>query len=115
MTTQRTQEALRNIETRKRAITRVSGAAVQSQNTRLQPAGSSGQRDHVQFAPGADRPFVRGLFRIDEAAEWLGLSKRKTYDLVYRGEIPSVYIGRSRRIAFSALETFVDRLPADPI
>jgi len=50
------------------------------------------------------------LLRIDEAAEWLGLTKRKTYELVCRGEIPSVYIGRSRRIAFAALESFVHSL-----
>jgi excisionase family DNA binding protein len=56
----------------------------------------------------------RGLLRIDEAAKWLGLSKRKTYDLVYKGEISSVYIGRSRRVPVAALERFVDELPSDP-
>jgi excisionase family DNA binding protein len=60
------------------------------------------------------RSIGRGLLRIDEAAEWLGLSKRKTYELVWRGEIPSVYIGRSRRIAVAALEHFVQHLGADP-
>jgi excisionase family DNA binding protein len=54
-----------------------------------------------------------GLLRIEEAAEWLGLSRRKTYELLTRGEIQSVYIGRSRRIAFSALQRFVERLSDD--
>jgi excisionase family DNA binding protein len=45
-------------------------------------------------APGTRLP-TRGLLRIDEAAEWLRLSKRKTYELVSRGELPSVHIGRS--------------------
>jgi excisionase family DNA binding protein len=62
-------------------------------------------------APMARAP-ARGLLRVDEAADWLGLSKRKTYELVSRGELPSVHIGRSRRIALSALESFVARLAA---
>jgi excisionase family DNA binding protein len=62
-------------------------------------------------APGTRLP-TRGLLRIDEAAEWLRLSKRKTYELVSRGELPSVHIGRSRRIALSALESFGARLTA---
>jgi excisionase family DNA binding protein len=75
-------------------------------------------RDHVNPPDLArremSRPVMPGLLRIEEAAAWLGLSKRKTYELVYRGDIPSVYIGRSRRITFSALEAFVARLPENP-
>jgi excisionase family DNA binding protein len=66
------------------------------------------------FAPPAERTLRRGLLRIEEAAEWLGLSKRKTYELVARGEIASVYIGRSRRVALAELESFVDRLATGP-
>jgi excisionase family DNA binding protein len=66
--------------------------------------------DGSPSAARTDRALRRGLLRIEEAAEWLGLSKRKTYDLVARGEIASVYIGRSRRVALAALESFVERL-----
>ena len=52
----------------------------------------------------------RGLFRVEEAAEWLGLSRTKAYELVYRGALQSVTIGRSRRVPLAALEAFVDRL-----
>jgi excisionase family DNA binding protein len=50
------------------------------------------------------------LLRIEEAAGCLGLSKRKTYELMTKGELQSVYIGRSRRITFAALQCFVDGL-----
>jgi excisionase family DNA binding protein len=52
----------------------------------------------------------RGLLRIEEAAQWLGLGRTKAYELVFRGTLPSVRIGRSRRIAVSALEAFVEGL-----
>lgn len=52
----------------------------------------------------------RGLLRVEEAAEWLGLGRTKAYELVYRGVLPSVTIGRSRRVSVAALQAFVDRL-----
>jgi excisionase family DNA binding protein len=77
-------------------------------------AKSEDRADNTSSVGPTTRSVGRGLLRIDEAAEWLGLSKRKTYELVWRGEIPSVYIGRSRRVAVAALEHFVQRLGADP-
>lgn len=59
--------------------------------------------------PNTDGAPRRGLLRIEEAATWLGLSKRTMYELLSRGEIQSVQIGRSRRIAFTALERYVER------
>ncbi len=52
----------------------------------------------------------RGLLRVEEAAQWLGLGRTKAYELVHRGTIPSVTIGRSRRILVSALEAFLEQL-----
>jgi hypothetical protein len=37
----------------------------------------------------------------------------RSYELVYKVVIPSVTIGRSRRIPINALQAFVDRLLAD--
>jgi len=67
---------------------------------------------HSTIMPNTDRAPRRGLLRIEEAAVWLGLSKRTIYELLSRGEIESVQIGRSRRIAFTALERYVERLSA---
>jgi excisionase family DNA binding protein len=52
----------------------------------------------------------RGLLRVEEAAQWLGVGRTKTYQLVARGTLPSVTIGRSRRVLVSALEAFVEQL-----
>lgn len=82
----------------------------ESDTTRgVEPAESPGL---TSMPPRADMAPRRGLLRVDEAAVWLGLSKRTMYELLSRGEIPSVQIGRSRRIAFAALERFVERLSA---
>ena len=55
----------------------------------------------------------RGLLRVEEAAQWLGVGRTKTYELVHKGTLPSVTIGRSRRIAVSAFEAFVEQLVDD--
>jgi len=39
-----------------------------------------------------------------------GLGRSEAYELVLQGTLPSVKIGRSRRIAVSALEAFVEQL-----
>ena len=44
-----------------------------------------------------------GLDRIDEAAEFLGLSRSYIYDLMDRGELRYVKVGRSRRIPHQAI------------
>ena len=54
------------------------------------------------------RPMVR-LVTIATAADWLGLSRSKLYELLAAGELPTVRIGRSRRIAVTDLEAFIDR------
>ena len=47
------------------------------------------------------------LLTVVEAAQQLGISRSKLYELLADGELPSVRIGRTRRIATSALEQFV--------
>jgi excisionase family DNA binding protein len=47
------------------------------------------------------------LLTVVEAARVLGISRSKLYELLADGEIPSVRIGRSRRITMSALEEFI--------
>ena len=46
------------------------------------------------------------LLRPTEAAETLGISRAKLYELLSAGEIRSVRIGRSRRIPTRVLEEY---------
>ena len=50
------------------------------------------------------------LLTEDEAATTLAVSKRTLQSLIYSGVLPSVKIGRSRRVAAADLELYVGRL-----
>ena len=54
------------------------------------------------------------LLRVEEAARRLGLSRSKVYLLVSTGEIPSVTIGRSRRVRSVDLERWINELRGAP-
>lgn len=45
-----------------------------------------------------------------EAAQALGLSRTRIYELILSGEIPSAKIGRSRRIRHVDLEEYLERM-----
>ena len=47
------------------------------------------------------------LLRVRDVAALLSMSESATYDLVYRGELPSVYIGSARRVRMSDLEAYI--------
>ena len=47
------------------------------------------------------------LLTITEACQVLAISRSKFYDLLNSGHLPSVHIGRSRRIRMTDLEEFV--------
>lgn len=47
------------------------------------------------------------LLTVASVAETLHLSKSKVWLLVARGDLPSLTIGRSRRVAASALAQFI--------
>jgi excisionase family DNA binding protein len=55
----------------------------------------------------------RLLLRVSEAAEMCGISRAHFYALLQRGEIPSVAIGRSRRVPVAWLTAWVERQTAD--
>jgi excisionase family DNA binding protein len=55
----------------------------------------------------APRPKV--LLSVDEAAAALSMGRTFVYDMLTRGEIVSIKIGRRRRIPVSALQAFVTR------
>jgi len=50
------------------------------------------------------------LLTVDEAAARLGIGRSHAYEFILRGEIRSVKIGRSRRIAVADLDGFIERL-----
>jgi excisionase family DNA binding protein len=56
------------------------------------------------------------LLTVADAATRLNVSRSKLYELLADGELPSVRIGRTRRIAVTALDEFVaahtERIPA---
>ena len=49
------------------------------------------------------------LLSIPEAAERVSLGRTKLYELIVRGEIPTVRIGRSVRIPARALAEWAER------
>ena len=51
----------------------------------------------------------RLTYRIDEAAGCLGLSRRTIYELITRGKLKTIKIGRTRLIPASALKMLTER------
>ena len=56
-------------------------------------------------------PAARLLLTVEEAAEMLGIGRTLAYALVSAGELPSVTLGRLRRIPTASLRTWVEGLP----
>ena len=56
------------------------------------------------------------LLTAEQAAEALAISRSKIYELLAAGDLPSIQIGRCRRIPARALTDFVQdlALPATP-
>lgn len=50
------------------------------------------------------------LYRPEEAALKLGVSRARLFELMATGDLESVKIGRSRRLPHGALVAFVERL-----
>jgi len=48
------------------------------------------------------------LLTVTEASQMLAISRSKMYELLNTGHLPSVHIGRSRRIRMKDVEEFVD-------
>lgn len=58
-------------------------------------------------------PAHRLAYRPEEAADEVGVSRARMYELIAAGEIASVKIGRSRRIPRASLEGYLERLLAE--
>jgi excisionase family DNA binding protein len=55
----------------------------------------------------------RLLYRPAEAADAIGISRTKAYELIATGVIPSIRIGTSIRVPVSALQEWIERQLAD--
>lgn len=64
----------------------------------------------VMEGEGSDFTGRTLLLTVEEAAELLRLGRTTTYELVMRGLIPSVKIGRRRLVVRSGLSDFVSGL-----
>ncbi len=49
----------------------------------------------------------QALFSPAEAAKYLGVSRSHVYELMYTDALPSIYLGRARRIRLVDLENLV--------
>jgi excisionase family DNA binding protein len=56
-----------------------------------------------------DEVVADGLQRISEAARFLGISRSLLYRLINNGVLPTVRIGRSRRIPIRSVRDFAAR------
>lgn len=72
------------------------------------PATEPEPRDAEPEPPDAEPDDLR-LITIAAAAARLDLSRSKVYELIADGELPTVRIGRARRIALADLRAFVAR------
>jgi excisionase family DNA binding protein len=66
------------------------------------------EREITQTLPEADK-----LLKAGEVAELLQLSHSKAYNLMQRGEIPTVRMGRTVRVRRSDLEEFIEKNKAE--
>jgi excisionase family DNA binding protein len=51
----------------------------------------------------------RLLLRPTEAAEVIGIGRSKMYELLARGEVPSVRVGGALRVPLARLREWIDR------
>ncbi|MEO3785047.1 helix-turn-helix domain-containing protein [Actinocorallia sp. B10E7] len=52
-------------------------------------------------------PLARALYRVEEAAELLALSRRHLYEEIRSGRLRTVKAGRARRVPASAIADYV--------
>jgi excisionase family DNA binding protein len=66
-------------------------------------------QDHISQFELKGEVMERMLLKPTEAAEVIGLGRSKTYELISKGLIPSVRIGKSVRIPVAALRNWVEQ------
>ena len=59
-------------------------------------------------------PVERILYRPAEAAEAIGVSRSRVYELINSGEIPSIKVGGVRRVPVDKLRDWVEQHTSGP-
>jgi excisionase family DNA binding protein len=67
-------------------------------------------RQRVATSVSSGNPPEQLLLTIDAAAAAMSISRAHAYRLVQRGELPTIRLGRSRRVVRTALDAFITRL-----
>lgn len=68
-------------------------------------------RERARHTPSEERPAVPALlYRVDEAAEALRLSRSSIYELIRSGQLLTVKHGSRRLVPVAALDDFVRNL-----
>lgn len=69
----------------------------------------------TSISPNPSSPDGKLLLTVEEVANLTSLGRSTIYNLLARGEIPSITIGRSRRIPSESLRSWIRReLDASP-
>jgi len=55
------------------------------------------------------------LLTIEQAAERLQVGRTFAYSLIAKGELPSLKLGRARRVSTQAIDQYVERLTAEQV
>lgn len=53
------------------------------------------------------------LLDVQEAARMIGIGRSKLYELIRKGDLPVVHIGRAVRVPTAALRVLVDQMLAE--
>lgn len=59
--------------------------------------------------PGVNRPPARLLYRAEEAADLLSISRTAVFGLISSGDLPAIKIGGRRRIPHASIESYIAR------
>jgi excisionase family DNA binding protein len=71
-------------------------------------AWSGRNRGEVPVSESQEFRPTKLLLTVTEASQVLAISRSKLYELLNSGHLPSVHIGRSRRIRMKDVQDFVD-------
>jgi excisionase family DNA binding protein len=69
----------------------------------------------MKSSPRRREPATKLLLTVAEAAARLGIGRTFMYELLRTGEVPSVRVGRLRRIRVVDLETYAAALAPAPV
>lgn len=70
---------------------------------------SSGGSALTGYNGAAAQPAAKILYRVEDAAELMSLSRTAIFDLIRTGDLDTIKVGRRRRIPLSSIEAYVTR------